>query len=533
MSDHEFEKQVQRKMDEFKLRPSDAVWTAVEKNIRQTRPRRRFGFWLPVGIAIIATTGYLLFSGGLNLDKTESIAQSKPVQEYSTSKNNTLSETNSTRNDNRGEEEQGAIQQPVTPENRADDAPVSNQPPVQEQVAKTNAVTDARIDRPHQTGNRHETNNRQQQTKRNNIRPEQLSTETITRPRANSFSNKPNIISTNNDAHNTLLTAMPQLAPFSLDAIATSKAAPAPLNKNKAFTMPQNTAVTPPIERKRGPQWVFGAQTNAGISRITQSNLLQVNGWLGSTEKSLAEDLSRRSTENMLSSPGISYNSFINAVPLPPKKPAVIRQGLSYSAGLYAQRPLSKRLRLTVGLNYSYMSAHTDIGKLVDRPTIVNMGTASASVVSRYYTSYDALVSTGGLNTQWQGVADSMVLHKYTYRFHNIEIPVTINWQINKGRNLPPFVLDAGFSVSKLLSADGLHYDGTKGIYYQNDKLFNKTFVNALLGINVGLLQNSKTPVWIGPSLRYSLTGLLDKSVSSGQFMWSAGVNARIQLGRF
>src|SRR5262245_49223524 len=61
MSDHEFEKQVQRKMDEFKLRPSSAVWTAVEQNIRQHK-RRRFGFWWPLALVFLSVSVYVLYN---------------------------------------------------------------------------------------------------------------------------------------------------------------------------------------------------------------------------------------------------------------------------------------------------------------------------------------------------------------------------------------------------------------------------------------------------------------------------------------
>lgn len=100
MSDHEFEKQVQRKLDELKLRPSDAVWTAVEQNIRQTRPRRRFGFWLPVFFVFLATTGYLLYSGNLTFNQKPTIAQSTPAAEtknHSSTKDIAHNDNNSTR----------------------------------------------------------------------------------------------------------------------------------------------------------------------------------------------------------------------------------------------------------------------------------------------------------------------------------------------------------------------------------------------------------------------------------------------------
>ena len=47
MRENEFEKQVQQKMGDLDLSPSDAVWTAVERRIRKEK-KRRFIFWWPL-----------------------------------------------------------------------------------------------------------------------------------------------------------------------------------------------------------------------------------------------------------------------------------------------------------------------------------------------------------------------------------------------------------------------------------------------------------------------------------------------------
>lgn len=61
MSDHDFEKQVQSKMEQLRLRPSDAVWTKVDKRIRTERRRRRVILWLPLLLLTIAAGGFFLF----------------------------------------------------------------------------------------------------------------------------------------------------------------------------------------------------------------------------------------------------------------------------------------------------------------------------------------------------------------------------------------------------------------------------------------------------------------------------------------
>jgi len=53
---NEFEKQVQQKMEELKLVPSDPVWQKVEMQIRKKKDRRRAIFWIPI---------FILLAGGL------------------------------------------------------------------------------------------------------------------------------------------------------------------------------------------------------------------------------------------------------------------------------------------------------------------------------------------------------------------------------------------------------------------------------------------------------------------------------------
>jgi hypothetical protein len=38
--------------------------------------------------------------------------------------------------------------------------------------------------------------------------------------------------------------------------------------------------------------------------------------------------------------------------------------------------------------------------------------------------------------------------------------------------------------------------------------------------------------MWIGADLRYALTGLVKREVSSGQYLWSAGISVKILLGK-
>jgi hypothetical protein len=326
------------------------------------------------------------------------------------------------------------------------------------------------------------------------------------------------------------------------EPIATSKAATDPFNIKAHLLMPDDSAsanavAALPIQRKKASLWHWGVRADAGYSRISVSKLFALRGLLG-TDKSYAEDLAARS----YASPNMgASNQLLNvsATTIPVKKVASpIQPDFAASVGVFIQRTLSPRLKVSVGLEYSYMSVNTQVGKKFDSSIAVNIGTTSLKVVPEFYDSPGYIDTASGRfpSVQWQGPAQNQNLVYYSqqqrYRFHYIEIPVTLNWQINKGRRLPPIAFEGGVSVGRLFSVDALHYEGVKGVYYEDNSLFNRTQFNFVTGLSVGLWQQSKHPVWIGPDLRYSLNGLVKKEVSTGQYLWSTGISFKMLLGR-
>jgi len=294
-----------------------------------------------------------------------------------------------------------------------------------------------------------------------------------------------------------------------------------------------NALAAMPIQRKTPSLWHWGVKADAGYSRISVSKLFQLKGLLG-TDKSYAEDLAARSYSSP--APPGAGNQFLNvqASTSPVKVASAIQPDFSASVGVFIQRTLSPRLKVSVGLEYSYMSVNTNVGKAFDSPITVNIGTNSLKVVNRFYESpgYIDTVRGSYASIQNQGAGKVYYSQKQRYRFHYIEMPVMLNWQINKGKRLPPLVFEGGVSIGRMFSADALHYEGVKGVYYEDNSLFNKTQFNFVTGLSIGLFQKSKHPVWIGPDLRYSLNGLVKKDVSAGQYVWSTGISFKMLLGR-
>ena len=90
MRENEFEKRVQRQMEEFRLRPSGAVWEKVEEELRKKKKRRIvfFIFWL-AGLSLLSYTGYFLFNNHSKKSISDQTFTQQPDNNPS-SKNNSL-----------------------------------------------------------------------------------------------------------------------------------------------------------------------------------------------------------------------------------------------------------------------------------------------------------------------------------------------------------------------------------------------------------------------------------------------------------
>ena len=62
MEENKFEKQVQQKMDELKIHPSDSVWEKIEVRIEKRKRSNRGLFLFLLLFFVFLTGGYLLWN---------------------------------------------------------------------------------------------------------------------------------------------------------------------------------------------------------------------------------------------------------------------------------------------------------------------------------------------------------------------------------------------------------------------------------------------------------------------------------------
>ncbi len=178
------------------------------------------------------------------------------------------------------------------------------------------------------------------------------------------------------------------------------------------------------------------------------------------------------------------------------------RASTAHSFGLVGYKQLTRRNAVSVGLSYQYLST---ISKIGDSSTTVSN---NANMRTYYY---------------------GRELKNHINKFHFISIPVTHHLILNKNENMP-FSWDLGGSVSRLISTNALvasSYLG--GSFHEDDKSFTKTHFFIHTGFTIGFT-NNKNRVWqMGPVLNYGINKIGQLKGDDKNF-WEVGIKLRCLL---
>jgi Outer membrane protein beta-barrel domain len=231
-------------------------------------------------------------------------------------------------------------------------------------------------------------------------------------------------------------------------------------------------------KKKNKSAWTFGLTGNLGASGINQPFGNQSYALYGPSNSS-------------------GGGGSVTYAVQPPNPTAAF----SFSAGAFVQRSLSGRISISGGLNYHYFSAKTTIGNLVS-----NSGSTYNANLT--YSSRAYYTNTGS--------------HSYTNQFHFIELPVLVDFTLNKNKQTP-LIWEAGFSFAYLLSSDYLYFDPYANVYYKNDGVLNKDQWDLSTALLIGW-NMQKSRFLMGPQLQYGINGLLNASQAYSQYLYSFGL---------
>ena len=475
MSDHEFEKQVRQKLDDLRLTPSGGSWQKIEDGLRAGKRRPAAVYWLtPLVLIGLLAGGYFLTNNQKEDTSMAAVHTQTTVQPAVPLKERTSapaekrsSVTNQAADDKKNftQQQSNAPANKIASNNKvSSDKTISgklNDPALQsksfdEDVTPTAAVTSA------QTKN---------QVALNRLHFKQ-------RVSAKSGNDQQPA----NDGGQLSLSYYSKLQ-SPLTGSLNKPLSKEMFNTTNSLNLSPTTAIKLPVSKK----WSFGIRASAGVSAVNEGNFLDFN-------KATVED--------------VAYRAFGYA---PSYTPSRLTPAFTYSAGVIAKRQLTKKLALTIGLNYLQRNTKNKVGAKVYAPQVVNNGMNSYLNVSNYY------------------MLERDRPTDYLNKYHYLEIPVGLNTRLNKSQKLPVY-WNVGLAYARLLSSNSLHFDGTTGVYYKNDKLLNRNQLAFTTGVSFRVLNKTKYPLLIGPSARYNVTKMLDKNVSANKAFMTLGLDLKLYI---
>jgi hypothetical protein len=223
---------------------------------------------------------------------------------------------------------------------------------------------------------------------------------------------------------------------------------------------------------------------------------------------------------------GIPFNSGTISFPgtSPFYLPSPVKGGLAFKVGATAEKSLTRRSSITIGLRYAYLSEKIKVGAYID----------SVFQINNYQASSNGPVEKRGAYRPAQTmyyIIGPRKINTYINRYHFIEIPLTYQLQINKGKKVG-LLWNAGISASYLLGSHALVYDtAAAGIYYENKEVYNKLHVGLTTGFAFRFGNNKKMQWSLGPDLSMDMTGLMKENpILKKRYLIYGGVTARFFL---
>ena len=487
MQENEFEKQVKEAMEGFKLTPSEPVWNRIEQQLPREKRRRRFivFFFLFAGLGL---SGYFLYNKlnneGASINNFETV--SKKINDAKK-----LSDTKDHKN--AGKE--------ITAEKIT--------PAAEQQLLQKLQVADVTVREQKKSGTSVLTVTNKQQT----VAPQSFVTveKDIT---VNSFNDKVAVeltkpiavepdtqISIKPADENTTAGEIKPADNISNDnSIATTITAAAAIKSDstKNILSPDTLLTTAAQTNKQAikintnKKWQWGITALYGRADVVE-NLFS----LGSNFDK-AYDLSAPGSNT---GGNASYNFNVSKQ---------VKAKSAFSFGVAVKKQFSARSSFITGIEYTSLNTQIETGIKKDSAAIFyynNDVTAQRTELSSFY-------KPGYGNT-------------YTNRYSFIQVPLIYQHQLNRSKKFQ-VNWSAGLSLSQLLSTNAIVFDYNNQAFYSNNKLFRKTQVDMLAGLNMNFINGKHADINIGPQLEYRFSKLLQNNNYGRQHLISYGLKASV-----
>jgi hypothetical protein len=511
MQEQNFEKQVQKKLEELNLSPSAPVWKKVEEQIREKKDRRRIFFWL-IPVVLLGSGIYLYSVNDKPVEKTGPTGIAKEIlQENSNQNPSVTTRDNSTTSNDQSTTQKQSVSS--TTDKPSPELKVIAERSIKKSAKNYQTVTklistrrldenrinhEALISADKKTKERNEITEIKQETNSINAdekaqyneqmqKNEKLIDFNSEKPDDNVPVNNNNVVIDSSANSNTTDTINKAPSPSEIkDTLAVAVA-------NETDTIQKTQAKT-----KSKKSWKLSASLSGGSSGIATSAF-------GNLSQGGAASLDAVRFYNATSFAQNTGNGPLTA----PGFPSDIKNAFSFAAGAGLNKELSDRLQFSTGLFYHFYSTSISVGKKVYRADTISRENKSIRVENFYQ-----LPNAGETDT-------------YKNKYHFVEVPIGVEWQVVKAI---PLQLQTGFRIGRLIKASALHYDGQQGIYYEDKELFKRTQVSFYTGIFYGILKINKSSLYIGPKAQFQLSNFLKKKSFGEQHLYFTGIETYISF---
>ena len=472
MAENEFEKNVRKEMDEFRLRPSGEVWSKIEERIREKTRKRRILFFIFFSAIALMLGGYGIyhFSG----------SRTRPEAQNELAKSDKSHEQNKTESKKEEHNKKTIAIKPAIPIRNSEQIKQVHSVEKQKQLVQFNkeqkiaAVPGGNSKAQEQTTGVDGSGKTQNDKKVDNTKRETVST--------------------------SLLNAQPETTQTDQKEIAKARNENLTLKDTAGSTLQgsKDTRSVHVPNKKKGDKIsdkiTWGINFSAGTSVITEDAF---------SFKSSAADVryvylpGSNTGGGPLTGGGggaggpVTYYSY----PQSQNKAAI-----AFKAGIIARKNISKRSSLSAGLGYSYLADKIKVGA----------GQSQGQTQSAFFSSY------------YSGSPQQT----FTDHFHFIELPLNYNWRVTK--NADRFLsLSAGISPSWLLATNALIYDTAfGGVYYHNKELVTKTHFNFISGISYQFKTKRSLEFAIGPRFSFDITEVFKSDLDKRKYLLFTGIGA-------
>jgi len=463
MEQNNFEKQVQQKMEELKIHPSESAWNNIEKRIGQKRERRRWVFILSLSIFLILFTAFYL--------------------NYHPGKTNISQQKN----------ERSAIV-----ENKIENSNLPGKTPVE--FNKNHQETENKIEKKYvevmPENARAVTSSELKNNPKRKINDEGISKAFSDSDFAQKI-NKDEIVNDNKikNVKKSLPAGDLAYSEIKIDSVIENAGKNITVASSPTTISDENIEGMPTIKKgnEKDTTAVIGFSNVAGAKKIKSD---WKSGFTFSSGKSIASyDLLSQNKSNLYySSPVTSGGN-----PNPGYSPSKLTSSFAFSAGVFFEKDILAKSKISFGLNYTYFSTKNKVGNKFD------------SVQTNYNSTNP--------------------LHDYNNKFYFVELPLTLKLRLNPKKSSPLY-WNAGISISEFISSNALQFNSDRGLYYNDNSFFNKTQIGFSTGFLATLFSESKVPVNIGPYFYYGATKLANKGLYNKTHFSSIGISAQILLNK-